>query len=187
MKSESRSSRLGDTRRTRIGGSAAVVGGLLWVIKGGVILFAGTQPPYLFEIAPFFFGLALIGIHASLANKQAKLARLGLILGYIALPMAVANVFIEAISADLYMPSDGAVFGALILIGLALIRTRDNRHRWQRWPLSLGIAFVPTLIVGAMLESLNERYLEIPLIAMGIGWMYLGFAVFRERGPNPKF
>ena len=187
MTSESMSSWLGDTRRTLIGGSAAVVGGLLWIIKGGVILFAGTQPPYLFEIAPFFLGLALIGIHASLANKQAKLARLGLILGYVALPMAAANVFIEAVSADVYIPADGAVFGALILIGLALIRTRDNRHRWQRWPLSLGIAFVPMLIVGAMLESINERYLEIPLIAVGVGWMYLGFTVLRERGSNPKF
>ena len=59
------------------------------------------------------------------------------------------------------------------------VATRDNRHRWQRWPLSLGIAFVPMLIVGAMLESLNERYLKIPLIVVGIGWAYLGFVVFR--------
>lgn len=39
----------------RLGGLAAVAGGLMWVVKGGSILLTGQQPPVVFEAAlPLF-------------------------------------------------------------------------------------------------------------------------------------
>ena len=43
----------------RLGGVAALLGGVAWAVKGGVILAGGDQPPLLFEAAPCLFGLGL--------------------------------------------------------------------------------------------------------------------------------
>ena len=41
---------------------AAAIGGVLWTVKSLTILVVGTQPDYTFEIAPFFFGVAAVGV-----------------------------------------------------------------------------------------------------------------------------
>ncbi len=163
-----------------IGGAAASVGGLMWVVKGGVILSGGSQPPMLFEAAPFFFGAGLIAMHASLANSSSRLAKYGLALAYLALLLAIGSVISELFSADLFFPADFMVLGSLVLLGLAFVRAEAFHYRWRRWPLALGLAFVPALAIGAVLESIEERYLEVPLVVLGLVWMFLGYLILIE-------
>ena len=42
--------------------------------------------------------------------------------------------------------------------------------------MALGLAFIPALAIGVVLESFDERYLEVPLVLLGLVWMYLGFS-----------
>ena len=56
----------------RIGGLAAMVGGLLWVVKGGAILLTGQQPPVVFEAALPLFALGLLGLHARLEGRPTR-------------------------------------------------------------------------------------------------------------------
>ena len=164
-----------------VGGAAAGAGGLMWVVKGGVILSGGSQLPILFEVAPFFFGVGLIGMHASLVGGSTPLAKVGVVLAYVALPLAVGNVIIESLSADSFFPADLAVLGSLVLLGLAFDRADLVQYRWRRWPLGLGLAFAPALVIGVVLESFDERYLEVPLVLLGLVWMSLGYLILTER------
>ena len=166
--------------RVGVGGAAAGMGGLMWVVKGSVILSGGSQPPMLFEAAPFFFGVGLIGMHAWLVGGSTRLARYGVVLAYVALPLAIGNVIVEFISADLFFPADFAVLGSLVLLGLALVRADLAQYRWRRWPLALGLAFIPALAIGVVLESFDERYLEVPLVLLGLVWMSLGYLILTE-------
>ena len=86
--------------RVGVGGASATVGGLMWVVKGGVILSGGAQPPILFEVASFSFGAGLIGMHAWLVGGSKRLAKYGVVLAYVALSLALGNVIIESLSAD---------------------------------------------------------------------------------------
>ncbi len=56
----------------RLGGLAATVGGLLWVVKGGAILLTGQQPPVVFEAALPLFAVGLVGLHARLTGAEGR-------------------------------------------------------------------------------------------------------------------
>jgi hypothetical protein len=53
----------------RLGGLAAMVGGLLWVVKSGSILITSQQPPVDFEAAMPLFAVGLLGLHARLEGR----------------------------------------------------------------------------------------------------------------------
>jgi hypothetical protein len=53
----------------RLGGLAAMVGGLLWVVKSGSILITSQQPPVAFEAAMPLFAVGLLGLHARLEGR----------------------------------------------------------------------------------------------------------------------
>ncbi len=69
----------------RLGGLAALVGGLLWVAKGGSILLTGQQPPVVFEAALPLFAGGLLGLHARLDGRGGPLGKAGVLLAYAAL------------------------------------------------------------------------------------------------------
>ena len=79
----------------------------------------------------------------------------------------------------------GGVSGFRILIllvglGFPLMRRRLWEGRWKSLPLALGPGFIPALALGIILEAaFGERYLEIPLIVMGSGWVLLGYRLAR--------
>jgi len=63
----------------RLGGVAALLSGVAWTVKGGVILAGGDQPPLLFEAAPGLFGLGLWSVaHATMLPSHRRTAALGL-------------------------------------------------------------------------------------------------------------
>ena len=52
----------------RWGGLAAMLGGVMWVFKGGAIILTGEQPPVVFEAALPLFAAGLVGLHARLGG-----------------------------------------------------------------------------------------------------------------------
>lgn len=60
----------------RLGGVAAMLGGAMWVVKGGLIMLGGPDS-YLFIPAQLFFALGLLGLHTRLAERGGRLGRIG--------------------------------------------------------------------------------------------------------------
>ena len=72
----------------RLGGLAAMVGGLTWVVKGGSILLTGQQPPVVFEAAISLFAVGLLGLHARLDGRGGPLGKAGVLVAYASLASA---------------------------------------------------------------------------------------------------
>ncbi|MGH2394137.1 MAG: hypothetical protein ACRDGH_11715 [Candidatus Limnocylindria bacterium] len=164
------------TTLARLGGVAAVLGGLAWTVKGTVILAGGDQPPLLFEIAPFLFGVALLSVvRSTLPPSRRRVAASGL---------AAVSVLagLGALASDLVGEVSGvalAISSLALLMGLLLLARRGP------WPAPLawwiGVAMVPALVVGGILSELDERLLEIPLTCLGLAWMVVGWAALSNR------
>jgi hypothetical protein len=96
---------------------------MLWAAKGTAILLTGDQPDYIFELAPLFFALGLLALHARLEGSGGEAARVGGALAWSGLALVVA-------SAALYLATgeeEGFPLGVTIalaalsiLAGLAL-------------------------------------------------------------------
>ncbi len=74
-------------------------------------------------------------------------------------------------------------FGPIILLvalGVPLMRRRLWEGYWRFLPLGLGLGMIPALAVGIILEvAFGERYLEVPLVAIGSAWMVVGYRLRR--------
>jgi hypothetical protein len=166
----------GTAHLARLGGVAALLGGLAWTVKGIVILVGGDQPPLLFECAPMLFGIGLLGVaYFTMPPSRRRKA-----------PLALAAVSALAGLAALVSDLAGEVAGvALAISSITLLIGLLTLPRHGRWPAPLawriGVAMVPALVVGGILSELDERLLEIPLICLGLAWMLVGWAVLRPR------
>ena len=178
-------------------GVASAVGGACWVIKGVAILVTGDQPPFLFEIAPLFLLIGLMGLRALLGHRGGRMATVGVAALGLAALMGIAT-WLLSVTADDSRPAGSeeefqptllvaflALLTGLVLLGLVTRRTRALGDRWSNLPLGL-VAGAPIIaIVGGALEAINERLLEIPLVLYGCGWMGLGYALIRSVSRNP--
>jgi len=161
----------------RIGGVAALLGGLAWFVKGVVILSGGDQPPFLFEVAPALFGIGLLSLaHTALPPSRRRTAAI-VLAGIVILAGLVAAVT-EVV---------GEVAGvAIATSSLALVVGLVTLDRHQRWPTPLawwiGVAMLPAVFVGGMLSEIDERLLEVPLVGLGVAWTVVGWGALRTPG-----
>jgi len=166
-------------------GCAALIGGLLWVFKAGAILLGHGQPEHVFEVAPLLFALVTLGLANWVPTSRAR--RVGI-------PLAVTAV-LGCLVAAVWSVVAGNVLGpdlaigmvtmtvALVISGLALLR---SGAAVGGSPLLLGIATIPAILVGGALSTIDERLLEVPILAIGLGWIVLGLAFLRPVGASPR-
>jgi len=179
----------------RWGAVAAVVAGVCWVIKAAGIFLSGAQPPILFEAAFVLFPVALVGLYAALGPRGGRSAMCGLVLAVAAeVSAVVVGLGVLFGPADL-MPREDSVtvltpfivlaglgaFAGLLLLGLAVRRTRALPGPWRTLPLALAVSAVPLLMLGGALEVVSERLLEVPIVLLGVGWVALG-VVLAQHG-----
>lgn len=181
----------------RIGCWAAIVGGLCWVTKGGLILLAGDQPPILFEIAPAFFALALVEL-SSHVNGRSRLAQIGVVLAVLGGGAAILNSLRElwmvvtgTAITEIELISALAGFGwllGLLLVGIPVWRRKALPGKWRYLPFSMGIVSFPLIILFATIGEVStlevdlaQRLIEIPLVLIGLGWIGLGWQMLAQR------
>ncbi len=178
----------------RSGAVAAAAGGACWVIKASTILLTGQQPPIFFEAAFVLFPVALLGLYAALGRRGGRLATWGLVLAVAAEVSAVVVRLGVLFGPDDLMPREDTVtaltpfivlaglgtFTGLLLLGLAVHRTRALPGRWRTLPLALAVSAVPLMLIGGLLEAVNERLLEIPITLLGVAWVALGVVLARQ-------
>lgn len=179
-----------------VGAVAAVVGGAMWFVKGGVILAVGDQPPLLFEGAALLFPLALIGLHDRLGSEGGKRARTGGVLARLAAAGALAAAAYGVLVPEpsdvvlgLFVAVTGlSTFIGLLLLGLAARSVGALPSRWRNLPAGMGIAAIPAVtVVGGVLEAIHERLLELPIVAFGVAWVVLGCLLWLPRGADERF
>jgi hypothetical protein len=174
----------------------AVVGGLLMLIKGSVILLIGIQPPYIFEIAPLFLGIGLWGLYLCLPpTARGRLAQAGLVFAIATAVSAPIHLWAE-LFAPQFIPQEDTVtiitpfvvlggIGAMVsafLLGILIWRNRAISPAWLPLAIPLGFIFLMILFIIAE-EALGEtavveRLLEIPIVILGIGWVWLGLIIY---------
>jgi hypothetical protein len=176
-------------------GLATALAGMLWAAKGIAILLTGDQPEYVFELAPLFFALGLLALHARLEGRGGEAARLGGALAWsgLALVLASAALYLatgeeEGFPVGVTIPLAAlSILAGLVLLGIAARRTNALPGRWRSFPLAMGIGVIPLMMVGGILETLDERLLEIPIVLLGLAWSALGYAIWRHTpGPLAK-
>jgi len=159
------------SRWIRLGGAAALLGGLAWTVKGLVILVGGDQPPLLFETAPVMFGAGLLSVaYSTMPPSRRRNAAIGL-------GVASALAGLAALVSELVGEVAGVALATSSLTLMAGLLTLTRRGTWPA-PLAwwVGLAMLPALVVGGMLSELDERLLEIPLICLGLAWLVVGWA-----------
>jgi len=178
-----------------VGAVAAVVGGAMWIVKGGVILAVGDQPPLMFEAAALLFPLALIGLHDRLGGEGGRRGRTGGVLARLAGASGLATASYGVLVPE---PSDVVLgllvavtglstFIGLLLLGLAARSVGALPSRWRNLPAAMGIAAIPAMtVIGGVLEAIHERLLELPIVAFGIAWVVLGFLLWLPRGADER-
>lgn len=164
----------------RIGGLAAMVGGLMWVVKGGAILLTGQQPPAVFEAAMPLFAVGLLGLHARLDGRGGPLGKVGALVAYAAL--AAGAIVLMAPLAPFYAVAGFGPFLGLVLLGSATLQARVFPPPWSALPLAMGLGGPLLILAGGGLALMSERLLEIPIMLVGLAWMLLGYSVLVVKG-----
>ena len=170
----------------RAGGVAAMLGGAMWTVKGGLIML-GAPDPDLFVPAQLFFALGLLGLHAQLAARGGRPGRIGGFLAYAAVALSVVNVPYSVFFAEdgpqtpfpfnvTYLLAGLAIFVGLVFLGIATSRAGALPGRWRILPLIVGLsALLPVWILAFI-------HLEAPVVVLGVAWMLLGYALWSEAG-----
>jgi hypothetical protein len=164
----------------RIGGLAAIVGGLMWIVKGGSILITGQQPPVVFEAALPLFAVGLLGLHARLGGHGGPLGKAGVLVAYAAL--AAAALVLVAPLPPFYAVAGFGPFLGLVLLGSATLQAGIFSPPWSALPLATGLGGPLFVLAGGGLALMNERLLEIPIVLVGLAWMLLGYSVLVVSG-----
>jgi hypothetical protein len=185
-----------------LAGAAAFTGGLCWLVKAAAILVSGWQPPLIFEAAPIFFAVALVGLWTRLDERSGWLERVGLwlawasgiaavleVAAYLLVPQLIPHQSSVTPLTPIIMLAGMGSLLALFALGIATWRTHRLPSPWHRLPALMAIGF-PLLSVFTVVAAANlglapanaTRAIEIPIALLGLAWMGLGLILI--RGPK---
>jgi hypothetical protein len=158
--------------------SAAAVGGILWIVKSASILLFDKQPVFSFELAPFCFGVASLGIVQvwhGVSPKPSPVPRYLATLATLAGAVAAVAYIVQG-GNGLFGPAAGVSLlsglAVLLVTGLSIWR-QHALGASSAAPWLLGWTIVVAIPSGGALEAIDERLLEVPLLAIGAGWVVL--------------
>ena len=157
----------------------ALVGGVLWAAKSLGILIADYEPEYAFAVAPFFFGIAALGVAAKVDPALPRERTATSVLA------AVATIA-GAAAALLYIATgDSTGFGLTIMVSVlcllaVLIYGGWLVRQWSIIPFAIAATMLIGLPIGGALSEIDERLLEIPLLVVATGWILLGLTFWRN-------
>jgi hypothetical protein len=172
-------------------GISALVGAGLFAYKGVAILATGDQPDHAFEVAPFFFGLSAVTLLYATISNVSRPRWLILTLGWFAVSAgAVAAVAHFAGKEDdfgdlAYLVNLISTVVLFFLIG-GDIQRKKLLPRWSFTPRLLAWGIVLAIPIGAVLEGIDERLLEVPLLGIAAGWTMLAVATLTHRRPTSQ-
>ncbi len=169
-----------------VSGAAAVLGGTLLIAKAVAILTTGNQPPLLFEVAPIALALAFQGLlvlvkPAGFRRTIVQSVIIATVISAIA-GITTGTAVNEGLSSLFDVVAGLGPMALLIYLGRLVMITRSLAGSWRFLPVALGLGTIPALIVGAILEAtLGERFLEIPLLVIGLAWILTGHQMWKQR------
>lgn len=163
--------------------AAAAAGGFLWAVKAAAVLAGAEQPPYLFEVAPVAFATAALLLSLELPDAERRTPQ-------VLAAVAVASTAAAAVSA---VAADG-VWGPASLAGILLtlaslgltgwrLDRRSPELRHPRWAFGIAVGTIPAVLAGGVLSTVTtERFLEVPILVLGLAWIVLGGLLSRAGG-----
>lgn len=170
---------MSSSRLVWAGGVAAVIGGLMWIVKGASILLTGDQPPLVFEAAMPLFAIGVMGLGARLGELRGPLGTAGIAVAFVAV-VAAAIAVVTELAPFIAIAGFGPFLG-LILVGSATLQARAFPLPWSALPLAMGLGGPVLILAGGGLALINERLLEVPIVMIGLAWMLLGYSVLFVR------
>jgi hypothetical protein len=175
------------SRLIRWSGLAAMLGGALWVVKGGLIMSGVLDLGELLIVAQLLFAMGLMGLHWRLGGRGGWLGRVGGFLAYVAAALSGVNapyaVFFAEDGPQTPFPFNVTfaiaalvIFVGLVLLGLAALRAEILPRRWRALPLASGLLSLLPVWVLAFI------HLELPVVVLGLAWMLLGYVLWSDKG-----
>lgn len=170
---------------TRACSLAVGLAGALWCIKAGAILLTGDQPALTFELGQLIFPIGAIGLFLT-CEHQGRLERTGLALAVLGLTgsllallyqlvpgaeVSTDEEFLFPYSLFVLVGSLGG-FVALLLLGIAILRTRGAWGDWR--PMPALVAALPMLVIPA-----GAVHIELPIFLIGLSWLVLAYGLWR--------
>lgn len=191
-----------------VGAAAAVLGGIIWTVKGGSIILTGRDVLVGVDLGHAFvtfqglFALTVIGIselvvarsHPGDVAPGGRRTAIGRWFAWLGLGLAVVVAVLWALDgldegAVASFAAVGTTLGWMAgagLVGLSALRRRALVGPWRWVPFGVGVAAVPLFIAfGLASNFLGERWLEVPVVAVGLAWIAFGVSLIRgEAIPN---
>ena len=163
-----------------LSGAALLTGAALLAVKSMAILMTGDQPPLLFEVSPLFLGLGvlLLAPALDLAGSRKRIVQ---VLGLISL-LAGAISAVTELTGEVWGPGIGTATLAAIA-GAVVSGWRPGDDRRKRALVLVGLVVLPALILGGVLSEIDERLLEIGLLAYAAAWGLAGLRLVRWSEP----
>ena len=167
----------------RLGGLAAMMGGAMWVAKGGLIMLGILDLGELLIVAELFFAVGLVGLHARLEGRGGRTGSVGGVLACVAVALSVVSAPYSLLFAQdgprtpfpfnvTYFVGTLTVFVGLVLLGIVASRTEALPPRWKLLPLVVALAALFPVWV------LTLVYFELPVVALGLAWILLGYVLW---------
>lgn len=190
-----------ETTKGRLGGMAALVGGVSWIIYYFSDLISGvlgqrliekaqTETPFtglsfaLFLAGIVLFNIADFGLYSRLGRHSRGWGIAGLVFSAVAVTLVITAVIVLASSASI-PPGMFAGFGvmttcvATTLMGIAVFRARALPGSARALPLVVGIITFPLIVGFGSFEAFLPAYVisEMPFALSGLGWIAISMAM----------